>query len=111
MNEIEYQTKNLVATIKKSNEYNEYQRLYGDLESDTNLLQRLNEFRRKSYTIQLSQGGNSLTICKQLREEYKDILMIPNVQDFLVAEHKVNKIIRSINHCILDHVDLKVDFL
>ncbi|WP_455715785.1 YlbF family regulator [Anaerosporobacter sp.] len=106
---IEYQLKNLIDSIKDSDEYNQYQRIYKEFTEDENLLARLNDFRKKSYDIQLNE--NSLEICKSLREEYKDILMLPNVQEFLISEKKINDILRNINHYIWDNIDLNVDFI
>lgn len=109
--DIENQLKILVESIKKSNEYSQYQQLYNEIEENENLLRRLNEFQKKSFSLQLAQEENALEICKSLREEYKDILMIPNVQEFLILEKKINEILRNINHYIWDNIDLKVDFI
>ncbi|MBS5933512.1 MAG: YlbF family regulator [Clostridiales bacterium] len=111
MSDIEYQMKNLVDSIKQSNEYNQYRRLYGEIGENEKLLTRLNEFRMRSFQIQLNQEENSLGICKSLREEFKDILMLPSVQEFLIAEQRVNTTLRDINHYIWDNIELNVDFI
>lgn len=111
MNDIEYQMKNLVDSIKESNEYSQYRRLYGEIEENKKLLSRLNEFRMRNFHIQLAREENSLGICKSLRDEYKDILMLPNVQEFLIAEQRVNATLRYINHYIWDNIELNVDFI
>lgn len=109
--DIENQLKILVESIKKGNEYSQYQRLYNEIGENENLLVRLNEFRKKSLSLQLVQEDNSLEICKSLREEYKDILMLPSVQEFLISEKRINEILRNINHYIWDNIDLKLDFI
>lgn len=111
MNDIEFQMKNLIDLIKQSNEYNQYQRLYEEIEGNEKLLTRLNEFRMRSFNIQLAKDDNSLGICKALREEYKDILMLPSVQEFLIVEQKVNATLRYINHYIWDNIELNKDFI
>jgi cell fate (sporulation/competence/biofilm development) regulator YlbF (YheA/YmcA/DUF963 family) len=111
MNDLEYQMKNLVDSIKNRDEYNQYQRLYEKIGENEDLLIRLNEFRKKNFNIQLEQDENSIEICKSLREEYKDVLMHPNVQEFLISEKRINDILRNINHYIWDNIDLNVDFI
>lgn len=111
MNDIELQMKNLVDSIKQSNEYNQYRRLYSEIEENDKLLTRLNEFRMRSFQIQLAQEENSIGICRSLREEYKDILMLPSIQEFLIAEQRVNAKLRYINHYIWDNIELNVDFI
>ncbi|WP_310604129.1 YlbF family regulator [Anaerosporobacter sp.] len=111
MKDIEYQMKNLVDSIKKSNEYNQYRRLYEELERESEVLTRLNEFRKMSFRIQLAQEENSLELCRVLREEYSDVLMLPRVQEFLIAEQRINTVLRKVNHYMWDNIDLKIDFM
>lgn len=111
MNDIEYQVKSLVDSIKQSNEYNQYRRLYREIEKNEELFTRLNEFRMRSFHIQLARDENSLSICKSLRDEYQDILMISSVQEFLIAEQKVNATLRYMNHYIWDNIELNIDFI
>ncbi|WP_167958419.1 YlbF family regulator [Anaerosporobacter faecicola] len=111
MKDIEYQMKNLVAAIKKSNEYNQYQRLYASIEENEALLARLNEYRSRNYQVQLTDGEHSLEICRSIREEYKDVLMNPLVQEFLIVEQRVNTMLKTVNHYLWDNIDLKIDFI
>lgn len=111
MNDLEHQMKTLTALIKNSDEYNQYRRLYEEIEQNEKLLTRVNEYRKRSFYIQLSQDENTLSMCRSLREEYKDILMLPNVREFLIAEQRINTTLRNINHYIWDNIDLNIDFI
>ncbi|HEX3075499.1 MAG TPA: YlbF family regulator [Lachnospiraceae bacterium] len=111
MKDIEFQTKALINSIRKSNEYNQYQRLYAKIEQDVVLLSGLNEFRKRNLNIQLQGNENSLETCAMVRMEYEKVLSNPLVSEFLIAEQRLTTMLKEITHLIYDNVDLKIDFM
>lgn len=111
MKDIEFQTKALINSIKKSNEYNQYQRLYAKIEQDVVLLSGLNEFRKRNLNIQLQGNENSLETCAMVHVEYEKVLSNPLVSEFLIAEQRLTTMLKEIVHLIYDNVDLKIDFM
>lgn len=111
MNYIEEQTAILIDAIKGSKEYKEYRRLLALVVEQEDLYREINEYRKKSIFIQLHADKNILDVSSALYSEYSTLLRDSLVADFIAAEQAYCRIIREMNHRIMDSLDLDIDFL
>lgn len=111
MNNVEYNTKNLIRAIRTSNEYNHYHRVLDKIKQDENLYNGMNEYRKRCFLLQMGNDDTFFEDIVRLRNEFKDIISNNLVSEFLIAEQRLNKMTRQVNASILDCVNLDVDFL
>ena len=112
MNNIEYQTRQLIRELKKSNVYNQYQRLQTKIEKDSDLYRRVNEFRKACFIIQNKPNGPEDTgELYALYEAYGDILMNSDVRELLTAEHGMSILMNQVMDQIYNELDIDVSFL
>ena len=111
MNNVEYNTKNLIRAIRTSNEYNHYHRVLDKIKQDEELYAGMNEYRKRCFLLQMSGSDSYLDDIARLRDEFSHILDIIIVNEFLIAEQRLNKMTRQVNASILDCINLDVDFL
>ncbi len=112
MNNIEYQTRQLVREIKKSNIYNQYRRLELKIEKDYELYRRVNEFRKACFVIQNKPNSPGDTgELYALYEAYGDILMNSDVRELLTAEHGLSVLMNQVMDQIYGNLDIDVSFL
>lgn len=111
MTDIEYNMKNLVRTIKSSNEYNQYHRLLEKIKTNDELYNNMREFRRRSFEIQMQNSDDSIERLSALRNDFAGTINNSMVSEFLIAELRLNKLARQINASILEGFDFDVDFL
>lgn len=112
MDVIAEKTKSLIEEIKNSEDYKSYQTLQKTIEENTELFQRVNEYRRKVFAMHNRPDvGNIMQEVRALREEYHVELNTPEVLQYLIAEQKVCKIIREISETIADEIELDYRFL
>lgn len=110
MSSIEEQTRNLIEAIHLSQEYQHFHRMYEEARKDIRLLRKLNEYRSKSFLIQL-KSEKCLEEGIALKEEFKDLLSIPLAREFLNAELRFCKMIRDMNNSITEGLNLDTGFL
>lgn len=112
MNPIEYQTRQLIRELKRSNIYNQYRRLQTKIIKDQDLYRRLNEFRSACFMIQdkPQECGDEERLCA-LYEEYGDVLNHSDVREFLAAEQGVTTLIKQVTEQIYESIDIDISFL
>lgn len=111
MNNVLYQTKVLNREVRHSNEYNQYLRTRDKLKENQELYQKAMEFRKRSMLLQNEADYNTLDEIGALRREYAQVLAIPLVNDFLVAEQRVITMLRRMEELIYGNLDLEIDLL
>lgn len=112
MNNIEYQTRQLIRELKKSNVYNQYRRLQTKIEKDPVLYRRVNEFRRSCFIIQNKPNAPGDTgELYALYEAYHDILMHSDVRELLTAEHGMSMLMNQVTEQIYNELEIDVSFL
>ena len=112
MNNIEYQTRQLIREVKKSNIYNQYRRLQMKIEKDPELYKRVNEFRSACFAIQNKPDGPSDTgELYGLYEAYNDILINSDVRELLSAEHGMSILMNQVMEQIYSNLEIDVSFL
>ena len=82
MKNVEYQTRQLIREIKRSNVYNQYRRLQMKIVRD-----------------------------EALNEEYKDILQNSDVIEFLTAEQSLAMMMNRVTEQIYNSLDFDISFL
>lgn len=105
------QTGLLVDMIKKSNEYNQYQMLLKKVMQDQGSFNRLNEFRRKNFILQMNSNADAIDSGNALYHEYADVVSRPDVKEFLSAEQRYIRMIRQIYRTLDENVNINIDFL
>jgi cell fate (sporulation/competence/biofilm development) regulator YlbF (YheA/YmcA/DUF963 family) len=111
---IKTETSLLVGKVKKTQEYIDYLNYKSILERQENLHRQVQEFRRKSFEVQLSHHYgvfNAYENLVNLKNEHEDLLSDPIVKLFLDAELKLSKLISTIYDTIADEIDFDIRFL
>lgn len=111
MDEIERCIEELKNAIKRSNEYTQYQILWEEISRKPELRDRLNQFRRERFYMDMGQQGDLAGKMNQITRDFEDILNQSLIKDFLAAEQRFSKKIRYIENSILEAVGLNVEFL
>ena len=100
--------KNLVDTIKNTDEYKEFQFQKEKINKFPELKDRINEFRKKNYELQNSgQSANLMEDTERLQMENEDLFENPLSADFLQAELDFCRMMQDINLRIVDAVDFE----
>lgn len=98
--------KNLVDTIKNTDEYKEFQFQKDKIAQFPELKARINEFRKKNYELQNSgQSANLMEDAERLQMENADLFENPLSADFLQAELDFCRMMQDVNACITDGIE------
>lgn len=112
MTNVEYETKVLIREIKKSNEYNQYQRLKKKLASNPDLMREVNNYRRQCFYLQSRDAeDNDNALLTQLREDNSEMLCNATVHEFLLSEQKLCRMIQKVVSSVVEAAALDLDFL
>lgn len=104
------QTDALIEAIETSNEFAQYHLLQNTIMKE-DVYNRLNEFRRRSFEIQMNSQVDVMDSSANLYQEYADILNRTEVKEFLNAEQRFIRMLRRIHQEIDKHANVNVDFL
>lgn len=91
--------------IKQSPEYQRYISTKKLLHENTDLCQRLREFRAKNYELQNRRGDNLYDEVNALVREYDELLHNSVVSDFLIAEQKICKMMQKVFNSVADGLE------
>lgn len=98
--------KNLVDTIKNTDEYKEFQFQKEKINKFPELKARIDEFRKKNYELQNSgQSANLMEDAERLQMENADLFENPLSADFLQAELDFCRMMQDVNACITDGIE------
>ncbi|MDD3221202.1 MAG: YlbF family regulator [Clostridia bacterium] len=112
MRNVEYQTRQLIRTIKQTNVYNQYRRLQIKIQKDETLSRRVNEFRKACFAIQNKpEEPEDMDRLEALNMEYGDILDNSDVREFLTAEQGLAQMMNQVTDRMYDSLDIDVSFL
>ena len=112
MKNVEFQTRQLIRTIKRSNVYNQYRRLQMKMLKDEVVSRRVNEFRKYSFILQNKpEEPGDIEQMEKLNEDYQDILQNSDVREFLTAEQGLAQMMNQITNQIYQSLDVDVSFL
>lgn len=108
------ETKMFVNKLKETKQYVDYLGYKNVIESNPQLLEKVNEYRKKSFEIHSEYNEGSYECYEnilKLNDQYKELLKGPGVMEFLNTELELSKIISSIYNCIASEIDLDISFL
>jgi len=110
MTNVDYETGVLVREIRRSNEYNQYQRLRKRLSSDKDLMKRVDGYRRDCFYLQTKEFEESdAARLEELEKENEDILSMAQVHEFLLSEQKLCRMIKKILAAVTDAAGLDLE--
>jgi cell fate (sporulation/competence/biofilm development) regulator YlbF (YheA/YmcA/DUF963 family) len=112
MTNVEYETKVLIREIKKSNEYNQYQRLKKKLSSNQDLMQAVNHYRKQCFYLQSFDAEvDEADQLAKLRDENYEMLSDASVHEFLLSEQKLCRMMQKILDSVTEAANLDLNFL
>lgn len=112
MHQVLSAAESLKKEILQSEEYRRYEEAVKRLKEIPELYDRYNEFRRRNYDLQFSEGdGNLYDEIVNLTREYDSVLQDAAVNEFRLAERKLGKLMRSVYRTISDELELEDDYL
>lgn len=104
--------KALNLEIRNSEEYRRYRDTSERLKQNTDLYNRFNEFRRRNYDLQFSEGDSNLyDEVFNLVKEYEAVLQDSYVNDFLAAEQRLNALMREMYVILAEDLELDYEYL
>ena len=107
MKNVEYQTKQLIREIRKSNEYNQFRRLEAKISQEPELKEQVDAYRRKRFELQNAAEDTGELL--QMEKDYEELLAKSVVHEFLVSEQKLMMMMQNILLSITDAVDLDLE--
>ncbi|WP_113671275.1 YlbF family regulator [Vallitalea guaymasensis] len=108
------ETKIFVEKIKHLKEYTDYQNCKNVIESNPQLLEKVSEYKKKSFNIHIEYGDGSFECYEnmlKLNKEYNEIIEQPEVNKFLEAENKLAKVIEEVYNLIAKEIDFNISFI
>ena len=98
--------------IKKSEEYRRYVETDRRLRQEPELYAKYNEFRRRNYEFQFSDGDSNLyDEVFNLVKEYDTILQDSLVNDFILAEQRFCSLMQELYAALSDGLELDYEYL
>lgn len=102
----------LASAIEESTEYTEYIGLLKKVQTEPEVYARLNEYRRKSFEIQVSSDVDSTQQLENLQIEFSELLADGKISRLLSAEQVFCKMMRQINEKIMGSIEeMDISFL
>lgn len=112
MHQVLSAAESLKKEILQSEEYRRYEEAVKRLKEIPELYDRYNEFRRRNYDLQFSEGdGNLYDEIVNLTREYDSVLQDAAVNEFRLAERKLGKLMRSVYRTISDELEMDDGYL
>ena len=103
-----YDTANKLAyEIQESEEYKSYKKLKNELMSDTNSKNKIEEFEKLRYDVQLMQytgEEKNEEMSKKLEEMYKTLVQDSKIKEYFDLEIKFNVMIADVNKIIAEAI-------
>lgn len=114
MNDLLNETKMFVEKIKQSDIYKDYIESKKNLELKENLNAQVDDFRRRSFEIQLDHNYGYYNCYEQLvnlKNTHDELLSNPLVKEFMDNELKLTKMLSDILNVFAEEINFDVDFL
>ncbi len=106
--EIEIALNGLIANIKDSATYKEYQLQLARIKEYPEYYQKANEYRMRNYELQnMEQTDNLLEQIEAFAKEYESFRENPIVDDFLLAELAFCRMMQEITPRIMEEMDFE----
>jgi cell fate (sporulation/competence/biofilm development) regulator YlbF (YheA/YmcA/DUF963 family) len=108
---IQIKAEDLRDTILRSEEYSRYISCKRELEKNQELYQRVNEFRRKNFELQMEIGNPTDEQINHVLDEYDDTLRESVVNAYMQAEVMLCRRLYAVNELLMADLDLDLEFL
>ncbi|QUI23861.1 YlbF family regulator [Vallitalea pronyensis] len=108
------EAKQFVNRLKETQAYKDYHQYKKVIMSNPQLLKQVNDYRKKSFQIQMEHGEGSYDSYENLlnlNQEFKGLIEGTEVKAFLEAETKFSEMITEVYDCIAEEMDFDLDFL
>lgn len=103
-----YDTANKLASeIKNSNEYLGYKKLKQEINSNSELKERIQEFEKNRYQVQMEamrSGKTNEDMYRKIQADYEDLIKNETVLKYFDAELKFNVLLADVNKIIGESV-------
>lgn len=109
--EIVEKAEELSNMIRESEEYKRYLAAKEAISADVDLYNRVNEYRKKNFTLQNSTSNNRIDELRELENEYREIMKNTIVREFLNSELILCRKMQKINELIVDGLDLDIQIV
>jgi cell fate (sporulation/competence/biofilm development) regulator YlbF (YheA/YmcA/DUF963 family) len=106
---IEEATRLFAEDIRATDVYQEYRQLLEALKKEPELYAKVNEYRMKTFELQMMQAPSDkiLEQIDRLEQEYESVVDTPVVSDFLRAELAFCRLMQSINEFITNELNFE----
>ncbi len=111
--QVEHAATELVAVLRESETYQEYQNQLERIKEQPELFERVNAFRMKNFRLQNAEGEEGMSagyLAEQMDEldrEYEELTMIPLADDFLKAETAFCRMMQDMNMHIIRNLEFQ----
>lgn len=101
----------LVQAVRESEEYQRYLKVKKEVEQNESLCQKINEFREKNFQLHFSLEGEELyNAMDDFEKANSDFRKDPLVNQFLVAELAMIRMIQQVEKKLVDAIDLDLTY-
>lgn len=108
-NTLEESISRLLASIKESAEYIEFEKQKEILSQDSDLKKRVDAFRAKNYRIQSQCSSDQLfEVVEQMGKESAELRRLPLVNAYLDAELALCRLIQQVCVSITEGIELNI---
>lgn len=98
--------------IRNSDEYIRYQAAMQKVMEETELYAKMNEFRKRNYELQNKDDGNNhYEELYALAIEYEQVLRVPVVNEFLIAEQILSRKLSEVYEVIAEGLELDYAYM
>lgn len=111
MFELESKAREVAELLVNGDAYKRYEEAKRKLEEDTDLLNAVNDYRKKRFYIQNNPDENMQNALNRLMEEYGHIINNTLVKEYLDSESLVCREVRKITAIIADVINMDMNFL
>ena len=112
MNKVELLTEQMKQAILDSDEYRRYVKLNEELKKRPDLKRAVDEFRKQNFYYQYSDDvDDAIGKSEELAKNFAATRSIKLVNDFLVTEMCIDRMIQQICISLVSVMDFDVDFL
>lgn len=107
MNRLDESISNLVAALKDSPEYRNYQEMWERMKQDPQKVQQVNDFRKRTYLLQNSRDPqvDLFTEIDRLQQESAPLRAQPDVSEYIAAELALCRMVQHINYRLMQEID------
>lgn len=105
MTKLEALSAEVTEALRDTEEYKRYHRILAELKANPDLYRRVSELREQNYVRQTSGNEDMLDIMESLTNEYRDVINIGIVEDFLQAEATFCRVVRHFTERVIQGLE------